>query len=390
MNKMKFLTTPCFVLLVLASRMAFADSVSLAPMPTFTQVVNQYFSQWDINGDGKLTPDEIDAAMSNPKIHGEAAAAIAAIEQVVRGNKYTLPPITKDYLVSSPLRESFTSDEQTDSADDVSKMEKFNHAPAFQPRYFEAMRKLRDTSRELFPQGLPSFGATHQGKLGDCPFVSTVGAMVYRNPSAVKAMFAQNDNGSFTVSFGNGRSIKIAHITDADIAIWSSAGTNGLWFTVLEKAYRRILAATEDPDRQDRPSIYDKFGPSKLTIQILDGHEADNIALKQIRPGSPQLAALRKELITAQREHLLVKAATPAKESAPGITPDHAYAILGYDADTDTVHIWNPHGNNFMPKGSDGLQNGYTTKGGQFDIPLKDLIQIYSELTFETQSTIRR
>jgi hypothetical protein len=157
----------------------------------------------------------------------------------------------------------------------------------------------------------------------------------------------------------------------------------------LEKAYRRILAATEHPDRQDRPNIYDKFGPSKLTIQILDGHEAHNVALKEIRPGSPQLATLRNELITAQREHLLIKAGTPAKKSTPGITPDHAYAILGYDGDTDTVHIWNPHGNNFTPNGADGLQNGYTIKGGQFDIPLRDLIQIYDEVTFETQTPIR-
>ena len=182
------------MLALAASCVTFADSVAQqntpsddasdksGPPSTFAQVVNQYFSQWDSNGDGNLSKDEIEAAVANPKFRDEAAAAIATIEKVVRGNQYTLPPITRDYLVSSPLREPSTSDEQTDSADDVSKPENFDHAPAFQPRYLNAIRKLRHTSRDLFPQDLPSFDATHQGALGDCPFVSTVGAMVYREP----------------------------------------------------------------------------------------------------------------------------------------------------------------------------------------------------------------
>jgi hypothetical protein len=351
-------------------------------------VVNQYFSQWDSNGDGKLTPDEITAAVANPKFHDESAAAMAAIEVVVRGGKYTLPPITKDYLVSSPLREPQASDPETDSTDDISKTEKFNHPPSFQKRYLNAMRKLRITSRELFPQTFPSFDATHQGYIGDCPFVSTLGAMVYRNPSAVKAMFSQNENGSTTVSFGNGQSIKITRLTDADIAIWSSAGTNGLWLTILEKAYRRMLMKTLHPNQQDRSGIYDKFNSSR-TIEILDGYETHNIVLKGIQPSSPRFSNLRHDLIAASNERRLIKTATPAVEKTPGINPNHAYAILSYNRETDLVHVWNPHGNNFTPKGSDGPQYGYTTKRGEFDIPLKDLIQIYSDVTLEMQTPNR-
>jgi len=389
------------VLVLAASCTALANSVaqqsipaaggsadSAPPLP-FAQVVNQYFGQWDSNGDGKLTADEIEAAVANPKFHDEAAAAIAAIEMVVRGGKYALPAITKNFLVSSPLRELSASDEQNDSADDVSKSEKLNHAPAFQPRYIYAMQKLRRTSRELFPQSLPSFQATHQGKLGDCPFVSTVGAMVYRNPSAVKAMFTQNENGSTTVSLGDGQAVRIVRLTDADIAIWSSAGANGLWLTILEKAYRRILTETEHPFRQDRASIYDKF-TSARTIELLDGHQTRSIELRNIRPGSVQLSKLRQDLDAARREHLLVKAGTPGGTKTPGITPDHAYAILGYNKETDLVHVWNPHGNNFTPKGPDGLQNGYTTKTGQFDIPLKDVLQIFTDVNFETQPPFRQ
>ncbi len=364
-------------------------SAGSGPPTPFARVVEEYFSQWDSNGDGILSKDEIEAAVVNAKFHDEAAAAIIAIQLVVRGGKYALPPITKDYLAFSPLREAATSDEQTDSVDDVSKPEKYNHAPAFQPRYRQALRRLRHTSRELFPQNLPSFEATYQGKLGDCPFVATVGAMVYRNPAAVKAMFAQDDKGSFTVSFGDGRSIKITHLTDADIAMWSSAGTNGLWLTILEKAYRRILAAAEQPDRRARPSIYDKIGPNVRTIEILDGHQTHDVAMRIVRSGGAPVAELRHELIAAQRDQRLVMAGTPPGKRTPGITPGHAYAILGYNRETDRVLVWNPHGNNFIPKGPEGLKNGYATRTGKFEIPLKDAIQVFSAVTFETQALSR-
>ena len=141
------------------------------------------------------------------------------------------------------------------------------------------VQKIRLASHELFPQGLPSFEATHQGHIGDCPFVSTIGALVYRNPSAVKALFTQNPDGSTTVSFGNGQNIKITHVTDSDIALFSSAGTNGLWFTILEKAYRRVLVAKEHPDR----NIYEGFR-SGDTIEILDGYKTKNFPWKN----SPQ------------------------------------------------------------------------------------------------------
>jgi hypothetical protein len=208
--------------------------------------------------------------------------------------------------------------------------------------------------------------------------------MVYRNPSGVKAMFNQNSDGSTTVNFGNGQSIKIMRVTDSDIILWSNAGTNGLWFTVLEKAYRRVLVATKYPDPQDRPSIYDKFGPSARTIEILDGYKIRSFPLKKIRANASQLSELRQALVSAQSDHRLIKAETPSKKSTPGITPDHAYAILGYDKTTDVCHVWNPHGNNFTPEGSDSLQNGYTTKRGEFDIPLKDLIQIFASVSIET------
>ena len=226
---------------------AAAAQAGSMPPRSFAQVVNQYFSQWDSNGDGKLAPDELDAAVANPKFHDEAAAALAMIRMVVHGGKYTLPPITQAYLVSSPLREASTTDEQMDLLDDPSKPERFDHPPAFQPRYLRALQRLRNASRDLFPQLLPSLGAIHQQGMGDCSFLSVVGAMVYRDPSAVKSMFTQSADGSTTVAFGDGSRVKVVRVTNADIVICSTAGGNGLWLTVLEKAYRKTLVKASPP-----------------------------------------------------------------------------------------------------------------------------------------------
>ena len=385
-------------LVLMATFGTFAKSFAqdTEPIP-FPQVVNQNFSQWDTDGNGKLSKDEIVAALSNRKIRDEAAAAIVAIAKIVRADKYNLPPLTKDYLANSPSRKVKSSDEETDSEDDNSKTGKLNQPPAFQPLYLAALKKLQSTSRDLFPQGLPSIEGIHQA-MGDCTFISTVGAMVHRDPSAVKAMFSQNDNGSITVHFGNGENIKI-FITDADIALWSSAKTNGLWLTALEKAYRKSLAKTKRSDDtstkglhlngEDRPNIYEKFsGP---TIEILAGHEIRSVKLNGIHPDSPQFSELRQELITAQRKHLLIKAGVAGGHKiVPKIAGDHAYAVLGYDKKQDLVHIWNPWGNTFTPDGPDSIKNGYTTKGGEFDIPLKDFVVVYSNVNFETQTPSQR
>ena len=350
----------------------------------FADVVNQNFSQWDINADGVLSKDEIETAATNPKIKSEAAAAVATIVHFTRNTQFTLPPLTEKYLTKKTAIESRSSEaagEPVESDDSDSAK-----TPLFQKVFHNYLRKINQTSRELFPQGSPMFDAVHQGQLGDCPFVSTVGALVYRNPSAIKAMFAENGKDSTIVNFGNGQKLNIHNLTDVDIALWSSAGTNGLWLTVLEKAYRRELVSTEHPDPKLRPSIYDKFGPSTLTIEILDGFKTEKVPLKKIKAGNEGLSSLRLKIIAALTERQIVKTGTSKNVKTRGITPDHAYAVLGFSKDTDSVQVWNPHGQEFHPTGDEGLENGYTTKRGLFSVPLKEFVQIFDDVNIETSS----
>ena len=99
-------------------------------------------------------------------------------------------------------------------------------------------------------------------------------------------------------------------------------------------------------------------------INILDGKQKRRVELISRRGDTQFATTMRQDLNAAQREQRLVTAETARAPLPPGLTPIHAYAILGYNNNTGLVHVWNPHGHNFAPKGPNGLQYGYTTTGG--------------------------
>ena len=196
-------------------------------------------------------------------------------------------------------------------------------------------------------------------------------------------MIKKKENG-WLVEFRNGEKVPVQHVSDADIIICAYAGDNGLWLAILEKAYRNDAKGTQKGEQRDRYDRIDHGGQAALVIEKLDGQKASHIDLSR-RRGAEFADIIRKDIKLALHENRLVNACTGNKETTPHIVPTHAYAILGFNSKTDLLHVWNPWGNNFTPEGSDGLRNGYTTKDGQFDIPMKDFLQIYEELTIETR-----
>ena len=63
---------------------------------------------------------------------------------------------------------------------------------------------------------------------------------------------------------------------------------------------------------------------------------------------------------------------------------NHAYAIIGYAPRTDLVSVWNPWGQNFTPKGPEGVEHGFVTEHGVFQIPLTTLYHQFSTVHLET------
>ena len=100
-----------------------------------------------------------------------------------------------------------------------------------------------------------------------------------------------------------------------------------------------------------------------------------------------KLNSLRKKIATAVAENRLMTTGT-VKPTTPGLTPNHAYAVLGYEAERDAVRLWNPHGQNFKPKGVPGPETGYPTTNGIFAMPLREFVQQFSGMAFELHPSV--
>jgi hypothetical protein len=100
-----------------------------------------------------------------------------------------------------------------------------------------------------------------------------------------------------------------------------------------------------------------------------------------------KLAELRSLLVGAVKEKRLITTGTnslgPSGPTIPGIRGGHAFAVLGYDAQEDAIHIWDPHGDAYTPKGDPGPVHGYPRAEGRFSMPLPVFVKQYAGLAFE-------
>src|SRR4051812_37214128 len=72
---------------VLVLFLAPIGSAQPGPRTDFVEQVRLNFRAWDMDGDGRLSPTEIELAVANPNVKGRAAAAVAALRRAVRANR---------------------------------------------------------------------------------------------------------------------------------------------------------------------------------------------------------------------------------------------------------------------------------------------------------------
>jgi len=350
-------------------------ALALACNPLFAQTADDFvasvqknFARWDLNHDGTLSPSELDAAVADPLTINENAAAAATLKRASRLTKAPLPPLTPDNIA--------TLTEQ--SRPDLARM------------FRDGLKRIASaTNRNLFADGLPKLETIHQGKLGNCFCLAPLGALVGRDPAQVAGMFSRQDNGNYRVQFGK-KSVEVAPPTDAEIAMTSSNEDAGIWVNLYEKALG--VARNEDrplEKRVDLPIDAERGGSAGTMLAYITGHEIARFSFRFAKePASAtndftaKLTDLRKQLAEAVQTHRLMTCGT-IKPTTPGLTPSHAYAVLGYDTTGDSVRLWNPHGQDFQPNGAPGPESGYATTNGVFQIPLEQFVRQFSGMAFE-------
>ncbi len=339
---------------------------------SFVSALNASFGTWDRDHDGTLAELEIDTALADPKITGDGAAALAVVKRLARSKNWSAIPRTAEGLSQ------------------LATAGKKSAGPDLAGMFAHGQKHIASTRRELFVEGAPGLECLRQGEMGNCFSLAPLGSMLQRDAAQVKAMFKQNADGTFDVKIGK-REVRVAAPTDAEIALSSSNESTGLWSNVYEKAAgvaRNELRAEKDRATTPLDAIA-RGGSAGTMLAFITGNEMERFTLKWAKDAKTKpeeseskLGELRSKLIAAFAEHRCVTTGT-LQPLLPGLRGGHAYGVIGYQASTDEIRVWDPHGDSFQPKGAPGPETGFPRKDGICDLPLTVFVKQFSGLAFE-------
>lgn len=376
------LASPMKTTLLLACLSA-AASASMAA--TFHEVVGTHFKAWDTDHDTVLSIVEIEHAVASPANTGTAAAAIASLRRAVRTKSFKRPPLTLGAIQQL-----------------VPKPQGREDLPDLEEMFASALKSIDSSTSELLVPAKLSLDCLEQGKLGDCFCLAPLGAMLHRDPAEVARMFGQGNDGFVSVTLGGGRVFRVPFPTDAERALMATSDGSGVWVNCYEKAVGQLKMDKDDPDHVTELNVVTRGGSAGTMLSILTGHEIVRASCLPFRdkkvPEAEKarlLDDLRRQMTATQAAGRLICGGTASGKTSqghrpPGVRGPHAYAILNYDAKTDIVTLWDPHGDDFQPgPGPAGIQNGYPRTLGRVKVPLTELVQWFGGFSFETDQPLK-
>lgn len=203
------------------------------------------------------------------------------------------------------------------------------------------------TSTGTLFNGTPSRADARQGMLGDCYLIAAVAAIADRNPDAVRNMFVDNEDGTYTVRFyvsGVADYVTVSRrlptmssggLAYSGYGLSAASGSTTLWIALAEKAYAQWNeTGNEGRDGTNRYSAIEGGWMGYVNAQVL-GTPSSNHGLT---------STPKQTLITALNSQKAVTIGTNQFVSA-GLYGSHAYIVTSYDSSTDTFRLHNPWGN---------------------------------------------
>ncbi len=214
--------------------------------------------------------------------------------------------------------------------------------------------------------GIPSRNDARQGQLGDCYFIASLASIADKNPDAVRNLFIDNNDDTYTVrfyagalgSFSNNGLISSGFVSGSGTADYvtvnrrlptdssgrlqysgygSSAASSAttLWIAMAEKAYAQWNeTGNEGRDGTNRYSSMAGGWMSNVNAQVL-GYNSTNNSFS---------TTPKQTLVNALTSNKSVTLGTLQNPSAGGLVGGHAYSVTGYNASTDTFTLHNPWG----------------------------------------------
>ena len=195
--------------------------------------------------------------------------------------------------------------------------------------------------------GTPSRNDGKQGQLGDCYFIAALSAIADRSPDAVRNLFIDNGDGTYSVRFyaqaGHADYVTVNRRLPANssgrleysgygLSITSAATT--IWIAMAEKAYAQWNeTGNEGRDGTNRYSSIEGGWMSNVNVQVL-GYNSSNYAFST----TPK-ATLVGAIATGRSVTL-----GTISGAGDGLYGSHAYTVTGYNVSTDTFTLYNPWG----------------------------------------------
>lgn len=339
----------------------------------FLSVLDSRFLEWDADADGVLSVREIDARVADGNVKAEAASAAAALKRASRMKKLALPDFTKEHLVELAGRTAT------------------KEWPGLPEMFSGGLSRIENARRVLFASGRPRLETVHQGRMGNCFSLAPLGALAFHRPDfIVKEMIRERPDGRFDVILGK-QTVCVSAPTDAELAMTATNESDGFWVNVYEKAAGEARNDLKPENERAATGLdaLSRGGSAGTMLAFITGHEMVRFSCKFARDPKTtpeifehKLAELRTALIGAVKEKRLMTCGTTTT-NIPGVTPNHAYAVLGYDPSCDTIRCWNPHGTTTSFKGEPGPAKGYPMTDGIFEMPLPVFVKEFSGLAFE-------
>ena len=339
-----------------------------------SQTMQAVFSRIDGDSDGYLSRTELNAALHDSSFTGRDAAAVAAMNKYVGDiEEYADDEMgdENDGVTMADLREFINQDDET--ATNISNLVQYGN------------NTIASTNRSLFPAGVSSIRPDNirQGMIGDCYFLAAVASQA-RTPEgrqAIHDMIGDNHDGTFTVTFPGRDPVTVSAPTDAELATYSSAGSDGLWLAVLEKAYAEsenngAIFPSENP--------YDEIGDGNYLsagIEAMTGHSTDTDDT-----AFTSLETTRSKLTDALSHGRVVSAGIneypwSSGTESNGLPQGHAYTVLSFDPASDTITLRNPWGRGEPVNASGQPLDG--NNDGTFTMTLAEFDEYFSNICYE-------
>lgn len=319
---------------------------------SFLERVRANFARWDKNKDGRLSSSELAEALRDPSVKGEDAAALATL-------------IGRFADLCQQADDEWGRENGGISLADLEALGRAGGSEVdgkIANTWRNSLAKIRNTSGEVF-NGEPDGLSVKQGSYGSCYFLASLVALARSNPEALKRMIQKNPDGTYTVTFSKGRTVTVEAPTDAEIARGATAGANGLWVTIIEKAYGKLRNDGSWLGKDDNPTDATNGGWLSDGIDSTTEGSTDTDMLVVTR-----MSVTRDKLVKALQAGKLVTCGIRKQlvGSAPGGLPDgHAYTVIGYNPQTDQITVRNPWGrseyNEPDGKPRDGKDDGVFT-----------------------------